>query len=127
MNHKSMSKEGEQWMKDMTTTCSVVGTLVVGIMFAVAITVPGGNRQETGLPLFSNDKIIYSLYSVRCLIPPFFLNFVVDLFGNMHIALRRRRFSRIFANKDNDRSFHPPILYHNHDDCLFCCSFNYAM
>ncbi|KAB1201231.1 hypothetical protein CJ030_MR0G004589 [Morella rubra] len=31
--------------------------LIVTIMFAVAFAVPGGNNQETGLPMFSKDKL----------------------------------------------------------------------
>ena len=42
-NHKDMMKDGEQWMKDTATSCTVVGALIVTIMFATVFTVPGGN------------------------------------------------------------------------------------
>jgi hypothetical protein len=56
-NHKDLMKEGEQWMKDTATSCTVVGALIVTIMFAAAFTVPGGNNQDTGLPLFLSKKV----------------------------------------------------------------------
>ncbi|CAN6708080.1 unnamed protein product [Malus baccata var. baccata] len=50
--HKDLVKEGEKAMKDTATSCTVVGALIVTIMFAAAFTVPGGNKQDTGLPIF---------------------------------------------------------------------------
>jgi hypothetical protein len=57
-NHKNLMKEGEQWMKDTSTSCTVVGALIVTItiMFVVAFTVPGGYNQNTGIPMFLNEK-----------------------------------------------------------------------
>ncbi|KAB1225385.1 hypothetical protein CJ030_MR1G015675 [Morella rubra] len=54
--HKDMMEKGEKWMKDTSTSCTVVGALILTIMFAAAFTVPGGNDQTTGLPIFLNDK-----------------------------------------------------------------------
>ncbi|KAK4256057.1 hypothetical protein QN277_008970 [Acacia crassicarpa] len=51
-SHRELMKEGEKWIKDTASSCSVVGTLIVTIMFAVAFTVPGGNDQNLGYPLF---------------------------------------------------------------------------
>lgn len=56
-NHKNMMSEGEKWMKDTVSSCMVVGTLVVTIMFTVAFTVPGGNDQNKGFPIFINEKL----------------------------------------------------------------------
>ncbi|XP_023920105.2 uncharacterized protein LOC112031637 isoform X2 [Quercus suber] len=55
-NHKDMRKDGEQWMKDTATSCTVVGALIVTIMFAAVFTVPGGNNQN-GFPIFLNKKL----------------------------------------------------------------------
>ncbi|KAG2672623.1 hypothetical protein I3760_13G050900 [Carya illinoinensis] len=41
--HTKLMKEGEQWMKDTASSCTVVGALIVTIMFAAAFTVSGGN------------------------------------------------------------------------------------
>lgn len=54
--HKAMLKEGEQWLKDTSTSCTVVGALIITIMFAAAFTVPGGNDQ-TGLPMFLHKRL----------------------------------------------------------------------
>ena len=55
--HIEMKNEGEKWMKETATSCSVVATFIVTIMFAAAFTVPGGNDQNTGLPTFRNEKL----------------------------------------------------------------------
>ena len=56
-NHKNMRKDGEQWMKDTATSCTVVGALIVTIMFAAVFTVPGGNNQNNGFPIFLDKKL----------------------------------------------------------------------
>ena len=56
-SHKDMVKAGEKWMQKTATSCTVVGALIVTIMFAAIITVPGGNNQSTGLPMFLNKKL----------------------------------------------------------------------
>ncbi|KAI5674238.1 hypothetical protein M9H77_14602 [Catharanthus roseus] len=53
MEHKDLVKEGEQWMKDTANSCTVAATLIATIAFAAAITVPGGNNGDSGLPIFS--------------------------------------------------------------------------
>ncbi|XP_034205844.1 uncharacterized protein LOC117619895 [Prunus dulcis] len=56
-NHKELVKEGERWMKETATSCTVVGALIITIMFASAFTVPGGNNGETGIPIFLEKKL----------------------------------------------------------------------
>ena len=56
-SYKELVKEGEKWMKETATSCTVAGALIVTIMFAAAITVPGGNNQNTGFPMFLNEKL----------------------------------------------------------------------
>ncbi|KAB1200857.1 hypothetical protein CJ030_MR0G006087 [Morella rubra] len=56
-NHQALKEKGEAWMKDTATSCTVVGALIITIMFAAAFTVPGGNDQNTGKPLFINKKL----------------------------------------------------------------------
>ncbi|CAK9144635.1 unnamed protein product [Ilex paraguariensis] len=53
--HEELVKEGEQWMKDTSNSCAIVAALIVTIVFAAAITVPGGNNGA-GLPVFSQEK-----------------------------------------------------------------------
>ncbi|KAM3742108.1 hypothetical protein ACB098_07G045900 [Castanea mollissima] len=50
--HKNLRKEGENWMKNTANYCMIVATLITTVVFAAAFTVPGGNNQETGTPIF---------------------------------------------------------------------------
>ncbi|KAJ9540225.1 hypothetical protein OSB04_026731 [Centaurea solstitialis] len=51
--HENLAKEGEQWMKDRANSGLIVATLIATIVFTSAITVPGGNNSNTGLPVFA--------------------------------------------------------------------------
>jgi len=55
-NHDELVKAGEKWAKETATSFTIVGTLITTIMFAAAFTVPGGNNQDTGLPIFLHDN-----------------------------------------------------------------------
>jgi hypothetical protein len=55
-SHKELVKAGEKWAKDTAGSFTLVATLITTIMFAAAFTVPGGNNQESGIPLFLKDK-----------------------------------------------------------------------
>ncbi|XP_062082976.1 ankyrin repeat-containing protein NPR4-like [Humulus lupulus] len=55
--HEPLLNAGEKWMKDTASSCSLVGSLVATIMFAVAFSVPGGNNQDTGYPIFLSKKL----------------------------------------------------------------------
>ncbi|GKV02938.1 hypothetical protein SLEP1_g15312 [Rubroshorea leprosula] len=55
--HKNLVKEAEGWMKKVAESCTVAGALVITIMFAAVFTVPGGNDQSTGFPIFLNTTM----------------------------------------------------------------------
>jgi len=63
-SHKDLRNEGEKWMKDTASSCSVVGALVVTIMFAAAFTVPGGNNQDSGYPIFLGKEKSFMLFVI---------------------------------------------------------------
>ncbi|XP_038711857.1 uncharacterized protein LOC120006054 [Tripterygium wilfordii] len=50
--HQKLLKEGQRWMKDTSNSCMVVSTLIATVVFAAAFTVPGGNIQDKGIPIF---------------------------------------------------------------------------
>lgn len=50
--HQKLVSEGEKWMKETATSCTVVAALIATVVFAAAITVSGGNDQNDGTPLF---------------------------------------------------------------------------
>ncbi|GKA55344.1 ankyrin repeat-containing protein NPR4-like protein [Tanacetum coccineum] len=53
--HRELVSEGEKWMKATAESYTITAALITTIVFAAAITVPGGNNQDTGIPVFSND------------------------------------------------------------------------
>ncbi|KAI4347984.1 hypothetical protein L6164_008750 [Bauhinia variegata] len=55
--HMDLRKDGEKWMKQNATSYTIVAALIVTIMFAVSFTVPGGNDQNTGYPVFQDHKL----------------------------------------------------------------------
>ncbi|CAA3019051.1 ankyrin repeat-containing protein ITN1-like isoform X2 [Olea europaea var. sylvestris] len=61
--HKGLVESGEKWMKDTASSCMLVATLITTVMFAAIFTVPGGNNNNTGTPMFLRDKsfIIFSI------------------------------------------------------------------
>ena len=44
-------------MKETSSSCTVVGALIFTIMFTAAFTLPGGNNQNTGFPMFLDKKL----------------------------------------------------------------------
>jgi hypothetical protein len=50
--HENLKRDGEKWMRDTATNCMLVANLIATIVFAAAFTVPGGNDQEKGTPIF---------------------------------------------------------------------------
>ncbi|KAI3968346.1 hypothetical protein MKW92_052335 [Papaver armeniacum] len=54
--HENLVKEGEKWVKEASQACMVVSTLIATVMFASAFTLPGGNDQNTGLPMFLKSR-----------------------------------------------------------------------
>ncbi|KAI3447205.1 hypothetical protein Pfo_003870 [Paulownia fortunei] len=55
--HKNLKEKGEEWMKDTSESCTIAAALIATVMFAAAITVPGGNDNNTGFPMFSKDNV----------------------------------------------------------------------
>lgn len=61
--HKKLVIEGEKWMKATAESYTITAALITTIVFAAAITVPGGNNQETGIPVFTN-KTAFKVFAV---------------------------------------------------------------
>ncbi|KAM1164311.1 hypothetical protein ACFX13_024490 [Malus domestica] len=56
-NHKEMWKDAKKSMKETANSCTIVGALIITIMFAAVFTVPGGYDGGTGLPIFLSKKV----------------------------------------------------------------------
>ncbi|XP_042487981.1 uncharacterized protein LOC122068154 isoform X2 [Macadamia integrifolia] len=54
--HANLVKQGEKWMKNTASSCMVVATLIATVVFAAAFTVPGGNNNTNGTPIFIEAK-----------------------------------------------------------------------
>ncbi|CAH1449303.1 unnamed protein product [Lactuca virosa] len=50
-------------MKAVAESCSITAALITTIVFAVAITVPGGSNQETGIPVFTKE-IAFTIFAI---------------------------------------------------------------
>ncbi|XP_076916744.1 uncharacterized protein LOC143576567 [Bidens hawaiensis] len=59
--HENLVKEGETWIKTVAESCSITAALITTIVFAAAITVPGGSNQDTGIPVFRKELPSLSL------------------------------------------------------------------
>ncbi|KAL8239656.1 hypothetical protein R6Q59_016223 [Mikania micrantha] len=85
--HKKLLIEGQKWMKETAQSYTITATLITTIMFAAAITVPGGNKQDNGIPMFTNISL-FTLFAVSDVISFFtsvasllmFLSIVTDSF-----------------------------------------------
>ncbi|KAK9048543.1 hypothetical protein SSX86_032492 [Deinandra increscens subsp. villosa] len=61
--HKDLRQEGEEWMKKTADSYTITAALIITIVFAAAITVPGGNNGDTGIPIYrtSPSFIIFAI------------------------------------------------------------------
>ncbi|KAJ6428791.1 hypothetical protein OIU84_020453 [Salix udensis] len=62
-DHEDLLVKGEEWMKATATSCTVVGALIITIMFTAAFTVPGGHVQANGYP-FLKDKESFTVFII---------------------------------------------------------------
>ncbi|KAH7843565.1 hypothetical protein Vadar_018262 [Vaccinium darrowii] len=60
--HKGLVEKGEKWMKDTASSCTIVAALIVTVVFAASITVPGG-VSPNGLPIFLEDGV-FNIFGV---------------------------------------------------------------
>ncbi|GJR82927.1 ankyrin repeat-containing domain, PGG domain protein [Tanacetum coccineum] len=61
--HKDLVIEGENWIKKTAESYTITAALIITIVFAAAITVPGGNNQESGIPVFTNN-IAFTVFAI---------------------------------------------------------------
>ncbi|MED6183868.1 hypothetical protein PIB30_041874 [Stylosanthes scabra] len=64
--HKDLVKEGSEWLKETSESCSVVAGLVAGVSFATASAVPGGTSDQ-GKPLLERQPA-FEAFAVSSLI-----------------------------------------------------------
>ncbi|KAH7846474.1 hypothetical protein Vadar_014409 [Vaccinium darrowii] len=66
--HKELVKEGERWMKDTASSCTIIASLIATVVFAAAITIPGGNKPD-GPPNFDQQPafLIFGIFNALSL------------------------------------------------------------
>ena len=112
--HKELVDKGEKLMKETTTSYTVVGTLIITIMLAATVTVPGGNDSNTGLPMFLNNKV-------------FTLFIISDALSLLSSTTSVLMFLGILTSRYAEKDFLNPYLLHsNHDDNFLGLSFHYS-
>ncbi|KAJ7972742.1 Ankyrin repeat-containing protein [Quillaja saponaria] len=76
-DHKDLVKEGGEWLKSTSESCSLVAALIATVAFATSSTVPGGNEEKTGKPnlegqpafnVFAITSLVALCFSVTALI-----------------------------------------------------------
>lgn len=67
--HEKLKADGERWMKDTSNSCTIAAALIATIAFAAGITVPGGNAEKSGLPIFTGNVafIIFAISNAASL------------------------------------------------------------
>ncbi|KAK0596319.1 hypothetical protein LWI29_014618 [Acer saccharum] len=63
MEHKELAEKGEKWMKDTSNPCMLVSALIATVLFAAAFTVPGGNVDDNGIPIFLRTNA-FTLFAI---------------------------------------------------------------
>ncbi|XP_076908945.1 uncharacterized protein LOC143566041 [Bidens hawaiensis] len=61
--HQDLIKQGESWMKTTAESCNITAALIVTVVFAASITVPGGSNQEYGIPVFKKETA-FTIFAV---------------------------------------------------------------
>ncbi|KAK3200510.1 hypothetical protein Dsin_023925 [Dipteronia sinensis] len=85
--HKKLMEDGEKWMRDTATSCSVVAALIITIVFAAAFTVPGGINSD-GIPNYLNGTY-FRIFAISVAISLVcFHNISANVPGNADFALR---------------------------------------
>ncbi|XP_039159851.1 uncharacterized protein LOC104425728 [Eucalyptus grandis] len=49
---QDLLKEAGEWMKNTSSSCSLIATLIITVTITALLTVPGGYNNSTGIPIF---------------------------------------------------------------------------
>ncbi|CAA3032576.1 ankyrin repeat-containing ITN1-like isoform X2 [Olea europaea subsp. europaea] len=63
--HEKLAKKAEDWMKNTAGSSMIVATLIAAVMFTTAFTVPGGNKNDTGMPtMLETQRIPFLIFMI---------------------------------------------------------------
>ncbi|XP_044507267.1 ankyrin repeat-containing protein ITN1-like [Mangifera indica] len=95
--HKELVKEGEKWIKDAATSCSVAAAFIATIVFAAVITIPG-DYADNGLPQLYGQAA-FKIFSVSNALSLFLSISVIIMFLSFFTArYREQDFLRVLPN-----------------------------
>lgn len=66
-SHKSLVKDGSEWLTKTSESCSLVAALIATVAFATSATIPGGVKEATGKPVLGNEPA-FSVFSISSLV-----------------------------------------------------------
>nr|KAJ0196735.1 hypothetical protein LSAT_V11C700362880 [Lactuca sativa] len=115
--HRNLVKEAEKWMKAVAESCNITAALITTIVFEVAITIPGGRDQDTGIPLFTKE-IAFTIFAITDAISLFASSTTLLMFLPILKRSFYERFSLHFAKTTDGWSLCLDAIYNCHDGGL---------
>ncbi|KAK0579695.1 hypothetical protein LWI29_029856 [Acer saccharum] len=68
--HEELKLRGEGWMERTSNSLMVVATLIATMVFTAVLTIPGGNKGDTGVPVF-NQQLSFKIFAISVAISLF--------------------------------------------------------
>ena len=65
--HRDLVKDGGEWLKSISNSCSVVATLIATVVFPASTTVPGGINDNSGMPVLVKHPA-FSVFAISSLV-----------------------------------------------------------
>ncbi|KAK4762884.1 hypothetical protein SAY86_008652 [Trapa natans] len=65
--HRDLLRSGRDWLTSTSESCSVVAALIATVAFATSTAVPGGVRDENGMPRFE-DQPAFDIFAISSLV-----------------------------------------------------------
>ncbi|KAK0583272.1 hypothetical protein LWI29_035350 [Acer saccharum] len=65
--HKELVKSGGEWLTYTSQSCSFVAALIATVAFPTSSTVPGGIKEENGMPTLEN-QIAFNIFAIASLV-----------------------------------------------------------
>lgn len=65
--HKALVKDAKNWLKDTSSSYSIVAALTAGVTYSTSYSVPGGTEDDSGKPILQSHPA-FKLFSISALI-----------------------------------------------------------
>ncbi|KAG7968265.1 hypothetical protein I3843_08G145800 [Carya illinoinensis] len=84
--HSTLLNKGSEWLTKTSQSYSIVAALIATVAFVTSTTVPGGVKQDTGIPTLE-DKPAFHLFAISSLVALYFSITALDLPRKLFIGL----------------------------------------